>query len=335
MLPNPHLRLLRSRVAASCSRWCLVEYLRSPARSGSHRGTPPKPGRCCPAPSQECRLGTEKSRIESLAHTLVESLTPDDVKRKIVRELYLEKYQKAKKALRGWYMQRDAIRERIDEVAPMPPVLRLCGGSGHRPCARQCPNGAMPPRPPLSPSVCRNVSQSRTDFGVVPNVPRDAMGQEHRNSQMTPATTSTTPRRQLLGAADAQTARTATSSTAPVHQPLGSANERHHKAHRPQRPTERSNPTQHAKGRTGDCPGPRKEATTRRTVTQGGWTPPPPQKEHCSCSLLGFRSPTSFLCCVLDYSSAQMRLDGTGLPALRPGCRGHVDAPSPTATGQG
>ena len=29
-------------------------------------------------------------------------------------------------------------------------------------------------------------------------------------------------------------------------------------------------PTQHAKGRTGDCPGPRKETTTRRNVTQGG-----------------------------------------------------------------
>ena len=34
--------------------------------------------------------------------------------------------------------------------------------------------------------------------------------------------------------------------------------------HRPQRPTERSAPTQHAKGRTGDCPGPRKETATRR-----------------------------------------------------------------------
>ena len=31
-----------------------------------------------------------------------------------------------------------------------------------------------------------------------------------------------------------------------------------------------SDPTQHAKGRTGDCPGPRKRATTRRNVTQGG-----------------------------------------------------------------
>ena len=44
---------------------------------------------------------------------------------------------------------------------------------------------------------------------------------------------------------------------------------RHQREHRPQRPTERSDPTQHAKGRTGDCPGPRKETTTRRNVTQG------------------------------------------------------------------
>ena len=44
---------------------------------------------------------------------------------------------------------------------------------------------------------------------------------------------------------------------------------RHQQEHRPQRPTEHSDPTQHAKGRTGDCPGPRKGATTRRNVTQG------------------------------------------------------------------
>ena len=44
---------------------------------------------------------------------------------------------------------------------------------------------------------------------------------------------------------------------------------RHQQEHGPQRPTERSDPTQHAKGRTGDCPGPRKGAT-RRNVTQGG-----------------------------------------------------------------
>ena len=45
---------------------------------------------------------------------------------------------------------------------------------------------------------------------------------------------------------------------------------RHQQEHRPQRPTERSDPTQHAEGGTGDRPGPRKETTTRRNVTQGG-----------------------------------------------------------------
>ena len=47
---------------------------------------------------------------------------------------------------------------------------------------------------------------------------------DRKNNQTTPATTSTTPIRQLLGAANAQTAQHATSSTAPAHQPLGSAN---------------------------------------------------------------------------------------------------------------
>ena len=50
---------------------------------------------------------------------------------------------------------------------------------------------------------------------------------------------------------------------------------RHQREHRPQRPTERSDPTQHAKGRTGDCPGPRKEIATRRTVTRGDPSPSP------------------------------------------------------------
>ena len=45
---------------------------------------------------------------------------------------------------------------------------------------------------------------------------------------------------------------------------------RHQQEHRPQRPTESSDPTQHAKGRTGECPGPRKETDTRRNVTQAG-----------------------------------------------------------------
>ena len=45
-----------------------------------------------------------------------------------------------------------------------------------------------------------------------------------KNSQTTPATTSTSSIRQLLGAADTQTAHHATFSTAPTHQLLGSAN---------------------------------------------------------------------------------------------------------------
>ena len=45
-----------------------------------------------------------------------------------------------------------------------------------------------------------------------------------KNSQTTPAATSTSSIRQLLGAADAQMAHHATFSTAPIHQLLGSAN---------------------------------------------------------------------------------------------------------------
>ena len=45
---------------------------------------------------------------------------------------------------------------------------------------------------------------------------------------------------------------------------------RHPQEHRPQRPTERSDPTQHAKGRPGDCPGPRKETTQPDGMSHGG-----------------------------------------------------------------
>ena len=41
---------------------------------------------------------------------------------------------------------------------------------------------------------------------------------------------------------------------------------RHQQEHRPQRPTERSDPTQHVKVRTGDRPGPRQETTTRNNT---------------------------------------------------------------------
>ena len=73
---------------------------------------------------------------------------------------------------------------------------------------------------------------------------------------------------------------------------------RHQREHWPQRPTESSNPTQHAKGRTGDCPGPRKETTTRRNVTQGGdlrWRgvrqPPRSGWLNISCFRLVLKSP--------------------------------------------
>ena len=36
----------------------------------------------------------------------------------------------------------------------------------------------------------------------------------------------------------------------------------HHKEHGLQRPSERTAPTQHAEGRKGNCPGPRKETAT-------------------------------------------------------------------------
>ena len=81
---------------------------------------------------------------------------------------------------------------------------------------------------------------------------------------------------------------------------------RHQQEHRPQRPTERSDPTQHAKGRMGDRPGPRKETTTRRTVTQGGcWDialavpalPPLPLKSPAPCTWY----------CIDDIGTASMQ----------------------------
>ena len=50
----------------------------------------------------------------------------------------------------------------------------------------------------------------------------EVCGQQKQSKD--PATTSTTPIRQLLGAANVQTAHPATFSTAPTHQLLGSAN---------------------------------------------------------------------------------------------------------------
>ena len=102
------------------------------------------------------------------------------------------------------------------------------------------PTIAPPPPPPPSFAQQLSVSQGgggrRTARGGTGHLGRTetqrgrlwtACGQrcvDSKNSQTTPATTSTSSIRQLLGAADAQTAHPATFSTAPAHQLLGSAN---------------------------------------------------------------------------------------------------------------
>ena len=62
---------------------------------------------------------------------------------------------------------------------------------------------------------------------------------DSKNSQTTPATTSTSSICQLLGAADAQTAHHATFSTAPAHQQLGSTNAETTLARAPAAPADR------------------------------------------------------------------------------------------------
>ena len=78
------------------------------------------------------------------------------------------------------------------------------------------PDSAWRNRAP-GPHAHRNTARLATD-----GLWTEARGQQ--NSQTTPATTSTSSIRQLLGAADAQTAHHATSSTAPAHQLVGPAN---------------------------------------------------------------------------------------------------------------
>ena len=96
----------------------------------------------------------------------------------------------------------------------------------------------------------------------------------HTVSELTPNSTYTV---QVCGARHSPEGHAGLSSegsTAPTQQLLGTR-KRHQQEHRPQRPTESSDPTQHVKGRTGDCPGPCKGTTTRRNVTQGVNRAPP------------------------------------------------------------
>ena len=105
---------------------------------------------------------------------------------------------------------------------------------------------------------------------------------DSKNSQTTPATTSTTSTYANYWAPLTRKRHTMPHSAQPQHTNYWTPRmrKRHQQEHRPQRPTESSDPTQHAKGRTGDRPGPRKGATTRRNVTQGARGGHPPQKTN-------------------------------------------------------
>ena len=101
---------------------------------------------------------------------------------------------------------------------------------------------------------------------------RTACGQrrvDSKNSQTTPATAH--PQYANYWAPLTRKRHTMPHPAQPWHTNYWAPRKRkqHQQEHRPQRPTESSDPTQNAKGRTGDCPGPCKGATTRRNVTQG------------------------------------------------------------------
>ena len=86
---------------------------------------------------------------------------------------------------------------------------------------------------------------------------------------------------------------------------------RHQQEHWPQWPTESSAPTQHAKGRAGDCPGPRKQTTTRRNVTQGGHLAQKAQE------ILGAEEKFSFGC--RDFKGGQGTGTGVEVEEEHPG----------------
>ena len=133
---------------------------------------------------------------------------------------------------------------------------------------------------------------------------------DSKNSQTTPRTTNTTSIRQLL----APLTRKRHILPHPAQAAAPRTRKRHQQEHQPQRPTERSDPTQHAKGRTGDCPGPRIETTTRRNVTQGGGggLRPPPKIASAFSAPVGFPLPPDHGC---------DRVPKRGMRGLRHGAR--------------
>ena len=62
---------------------------------------------------------------------------------------------------------------------------------------------------------------------------------------------------------------------------------RQQQEHRPQRPTERSDPTQHAKGRKGDCPGPVKKQQPNGMSHRGACCVPSLWEVCCAATLRG------------------------------------------------
>ena len=143
----------------------------------------------------------------------------------------------------GGATHKSGSRRTKPHQAPSNPKITCISTSGplRRPCHRHRSSflPEHPHRPLFVPrhrgALHTHTSVSRSRGSCLPQpppplpCPRPERGGgrgrvDSKNSQTTPTTTSTSPIRQLLGAADAQTAHPATSSTAPTHQLLGSAN---------------------------------------------------------------------------------------------------------------
>ena len=109
-----------------------------------------------------------------------------------------------------------------DSPAPHP-TSRMPQGHSLVQSPRQAANHGWSGRPSACPPAVHPTSLAGPRRGML----WTACGQrcvDSKNSQTTPATTSTSSIRQLLGAADTQTAHHVTFSTVPTHQRLGSAN---------------------------------------------------------------------------------------------------------------
>ena len=125
----------------------------------------------------------------------------------------------------------------------------------------------------------------------------------------------TTRMRRNVGSKNRETPTSTTPSTPNHWAPR--TRRRHQQEHRPQRPTESSDPTQHAKGRAGDCPGPRKEPATRRNVTQG--TQPPPSNASRAAPIYDLHRtgcPLTHCACVQMWEDSLVRVPPSRYPQM-------------------